>query len=151
MKRYIYLLYVFHERITWNTWPWVSWRSGRLVALFAGKSFVNALRPPGFEFSWNTLSKRLYLVLYVLATKAIGCLVRWNFLPQWDFKKNDLTSLGFTWSTSLGFLLLIRSDLFGIYVIDLFGFSFINTIWPLWDLRDRPLWVFFNVSESFLI
>ena len=44
-----------------------------MVALFAGKSFVNALRPLGFEFS-GILPAKLYLVLYILATKAIGCL-----------------------------------------------------------------------------
>ena len=73
MKRYIYLLFVFREKIHEILGHEYPGDQGDWLPCLREKSFVNALRPPGFEFSWNTPSK-LCLVLYNLATKVIGCL-----------------------------------------------------------------------------
>ena len=44
--------------------------------LFRGKILCQRFASSWFEFSCNTCSKNFYLILYNLATKAIGCRVR---------------------------------------------------------------------------
>ena len=87
MKRYVYLLFVFREKIHEILGHEYPGDQGDLVALFVGKSFVNALHPPGFEVSWNTPSKTLPCSVYFGNQ---GDRLPWwlnfaeIFLPQWD-------------------------------------------------------------------
>ena len=119
MKRYIYLLFVFHEKIH----------------EILGHEY------PGDQGDWlpcsreNPLSTLCVLLVSnfpgILPAKTLPCSVYFG-------NQGDRLPCSLKFSTSMGFKK--RSDLFGIYVIDLFGFLLL--IRSDLYLRDRPLWVF---------
>ena len=75
MKRYIYLLFVFCEKIHEILGLEYSGDQGSWLPFSRENPFVNALRPPDLNFP-VILAVNLCFVLYNLATKAIGCRVR---------------------------------------------------------------------------
>ena len=86
-----------------------------------------------------------YLAMSILAIRAIGCLVRGKnpcqrFASSWfriflEYSQQTFVLFCIIWQPRRS--VAVFAEIFYLNGI-------LNTIWPLWDLRDRPLWVFFN-------